>query len=68
MKAKRTTGKRSKLKYLTAVERDIIERHKETVEFVKFGKKLLKDPAACRRIAQEAGIFTKAGRLTKPYR
>jgi hypothetical protein len=68
MKARKSTTQRSKPKVLTWFERDAIERQKETEEFIAFGKKLLRDPARCRRILQEAGIYTKSGRLTKRYR
>jgi hypothetical protein len=68
MKAKKTTRKQNTPRVLNGIDRAVIERRKETEDFVKFAKKLMRDPAACRRIAQEAGIFTKAGRLTKRYR
>jgi len=68
MKAKKTPTKRNKPKVLTWFERDAIERRKETEEFVAFAKKFLRDPEACRRLTQEAGIYTKSGRLTKRYR
>jgi len=68
MKAKKTTRKQNTPRVLNGIDRAVIERRKETEEFVAFAKKLLRDPEACRRIGQEAGIFTKTGRLTKRYR
>ena len=68
MKAKKTTRKQNNPRVLNGIDRAVIERRKETEEFVAFAKKFLRDPEACRRLTQEAGIYTKSGRLTKRYR
>jgi isocitrate/isopropylmalate dehydrogenase len=53
---------------LTAVEFDIIERREETRRIVEYAARIARDRDAARSVVQRAGIFTKAGRLTKHYR
>lgn len=40
----------------------------ETKRMKKYVRHLLKDKGKCRQLLQDAGIMTKTGKLTKPYR
>lgn len=40
----------------------------ETKQFIEYSERIARDSAASRSVVQRAGILTKTGRLTKPYR
>lgn len=39
-----------------------------TGSFVDFANQVANDPARSRKVTQDAGIITKTGRLSSPYR
>lgn len=68
MTAKKTDFERNREREGKAATYDYLDSQAETKSFVEYAKRLMRDKDAVRRLAREAGIITKTGRLTKRYR
>jgi hypothetical protein len=68
MTAKKTITKRNWARAGNWVAHDVAERRAAVKDFVKYAKRIARDPEAARSVAQRAGILTKTGRLTKHYK